>query len=184
MKKNLSSSWRLWYHLNPLNPKLEWLASSFSLLYHPWILHESHENIGDDYRLFKQLFIVKQILLVSLFENVWRTVWRICILILGCKGLTNRFHVASLCICSAIDHKWYQNAVRTKKKDMKSSRVCLWLSNQIWISSVIYCCTDNWQHGIYLVYIARKQNAVCSDSIYASVPQYIISKDQSNSAHN
>ena len=31
---------------------------------------------------------MKQILLVSLFENVWRTVWRICMLMLGCKGLT------------------------------------------------------------------------------------------------
>ena len=31
---------------------------------------------------------MKQILLVSLFENVWRTVWRICTLMLGCKGLT------------------------------------------------------------------------------------------------
>ena len=30
----------------------------------------------------KQLLIVKQILLVSLFGNVWRTVWRICILML------------------------------------------------------------------------------------------------------
>ena len=42
----------------------------------------------------KQLLIVKQILLVSLFGSVWRTVWRISILMLGCKGLTNRFHVA------------------------------------------------------------------------------------------
>ena len=182
MKKNLSSSWRLWYHLNPLNPKLEWLASSFSLLYHPWILHESHENTGDGCQLFKQLLTVKQILLVSLFENVWRTVWRICILILGCKGLTNRFHVAMHLFSNR--SQMISKCRKDKKKDMKSSRVSLWLSNKIWISSVIYCCTDNWQHGIYLVYIARKQNAVCSDSIYASVPQYIISKDQSNSAHN
>ena len=29
-----------------------------------------------------------QILLVSLFGNVWRTVWRICMLMLGCKGLS------------------------------------------------------------------------------------------------
>ena len=30
--------------------------------------------------------IIKQILLVSTFENVWRTVWRIWILMLGFKG--------------------------------------------------------------------------------------------------
>ena len=29
--------------------------------------------------------MVKQILLVSTMRNVWRTVWRICILMLGCK---------------------------------------------------------------------------------------------------
>ena len=32
---------------------------------------------------------MKQILPVSLFGNVWGTVWRICILMLGCKGFTN-----------------------------------------------------------------------------------------------
>ena len=31
--------------------------------------------------------IVRQILLVSTLKNVLRTVWRICILTLGCKGL-------------------------------------------------------------------------------------------------
>ena len=50
--------------------------------------HESYENREDDHQL-KQLLIVKQILLVSLFANVWRTVWRICILMLGCKGLSS-----------------------------------------------------------------------------------------------
>ena len=42
---------------------------------------------GDDHQL-KQLLIVKQILLVSLFGNVWGTVWRISTLMLGRKGLT------------------------------------------------------------------------------------------------
>ena len=64
----------------------EWLATNFSLQNCLWIKHESYENRGDGHRL-KQLLIVKQILLVSLFGNVWRTVWRICILILGSKGL-------------------------------------------------------------------------------------------------
>ena len=40
-----------------------------------------------------------QILLVSLFENVWRTVWRIYILMLGGKGL--------------IDHRRPNNIKRT-----------------------------------------------------------------------
>ena len=44
----------------------------------------------DDHQL-KQLLIVKQILLVSLFGNVQRTVWRICILMLVCKGLIRRW---------------------------------------------------------------------------------------------
>ena len=34
-----------------------------------------------------KLLIVKQILLVSTLGNVKRTVWRICILMLGFKGL-------------------------------------------------------------------------------------------------
>ena len=45
--------------------------------------------------------IVKQILLVSTLENVLRTVWRICILMLGCKGLTNRFHAVRLFSCGS-----------------------------------------------------------------------------------
>ena len=36
------------------------------------------------------LLIVRQILLVSTLKNVLRTVWRICILTLGCKGLKNQ----------------------------------------------------------------------------------------------
>ena len=58
----------------------------FPLLYHLWIKNESHENGGGDHQL-KQLLIVKQILLVSLIGNVWRTVWRKCILMFGCKML-------------------------------------------------------------------------------------------------
>ena len=34
----------------------------------------------------KKSLIGKQILLVSTVGNVWSTVWRICILMLGCKG--------------------------------------------------------------------------------------------------
>ena len=35
----------------------------------------------------KKVLIVKQILLLSTIGNVWRTMWRICKLILGFKGL-------------------------------------------------------------------------------------------------
>ena len=48
--------------------------------------HSGHENKINDHQL-KKLLIFKQILLVSTFGNVQRTVWRICILMLGCKGL-------------------------------------------------------------------------------------------------
>ena len=66
-----------WVEVNPLDPESDWHLIS---PYH--ITPESSMNRGDDH----QLLIVKQILPVSLFGNVWRTVWRICILMLGCKG--------------------------------------------------------------------------------------------------
>ena len=44
-----------------------------------------------------RLLIVEQILLVSTMGNVKRIVWRICILILGCKGLI-LFGVVSLSV--------------------------------------------------------------------------------------
>ena len=52
----------------PFNPQ-EWLASNFSLPYHPWIKHEGHESKGSDHQL-KKLLIVRQILLVSTLGNV------------------------------------------------------------------------------------------------------------------
>ena len=47
-------------------------------------------NKGNDHQL-KKLLTVKQILLVSTMGDVWRTVWRICIMMLGCKRLTVNF---------------------------------------------------------------------------------------------
>ena len=41
-----------------------------------------------------KLLIGKQILLLFSLGNVLRTVWRICILILGCKGLKTQLKVA------------------------------------------------------------------------------------------
>ena len=43
----------------------------------------------NDHQLNK-LLIVKQILLINNLKNVWRTVWRICILMSGCKGFIDR----------------------------------------------------------------------------------------------
>ena len=43
-------------------------------------------NKGNDHQQNK-LLVLKQILLVCTLGNVWRTVWGICILMLGCKGL-------------------------------------------------------------------------------------------------
>ena len=39
----------------------------------------------------KKRLIVKQILLFSTLENVWKRVWRICILMLGCEELKKMF---------------------------------------------------------------------------------------------
>ena len=64
---------------NLLTTKSDWSLNS---LYH--ITPES--NIGADHGL-KQLLIVEQILHVGVIGNVKRTVWRICIPMLGCRGL-------------------------------------------------------------------------------------------------
>ena len=50
-----------------------------------------HEEVIEsslaDHRL-KKLLIIGQILHVGILGNVYRTVWRICILMLGCKGFS------------------------------------------------------------------------------------------------
>ena len=68
---------------NPLMP--EWPASNFSFQFHQWIKHQGHKNRGND-NLQKNQLIVKQILLASTLGNVLRPVWRIWILMFGCKG--------------------------------------------------------------------------------------------------
>ena len=47
---NQLPGWQLltWENFSTCGP-LEWLASNFSLLYHPWIKNESHESRGDDH---------------------------------------------------------------------------------------------------------------------------------------
>ena len=60
------------------------------------------------------------------------------------------------CVCLVIDHKWYQNAVRTKKSGTRGdSRVYHWCSYHILTSSVIYYWRDARQHGMYLFYIIK-----------------------------
>ena len=65
--------------------KFKWLASNFSLQYHPWMTLQGHKNKGNDHQL-KKLLIAQQLLLVSTLGNVQRTVQRIYILMSGCKG--------------------------------------------------------------------------------------------------
>ena len=48
---------------------------------------KGHENNENESR-FKKLLIVKQILLVIATVNVERSVWRIWMLLIGCKGLS------------------------------------------------------------------------------------------------
>ena len=48
-----------------------------------------------------KLLILKKILLVCTLGNVWRTVWGICILMLGCKGLRDIPWFTTLKHCGA-----------------------------------------------------------------------------------
>ena len=97
-------------HNKPFSPQ-EWLASNFSLWYHLWIKHESHEKRGDDHQL-KQLLIVKQILLVSLFGNVWRKVRRICILMLGWRVNGLNSGVMVNCVVLSCISQWHPNNLK------------------------------------------------------------------------
>ena len=49
---------------------------------------EGQGNTGNDHLPEKHV-IVRGILLTSLIENLYKTVWRICIWVLGCKGLSS-----------------------------------------------------------------------------------------------
>ena len=76
---------------NELSISLSTLKSNF----------KGHEKIGNDHHL-RRLSIVKQILLVSSIRNVQRTVWKICILKLGFKGLRQTFALNVISACSVI----------------------------------------------------------------------------------
>ena len=68
--------------------------SNISLQYRSWIKHLGHENLGNEHRL-RKLWIVAQVLLIGIEGNVWRTVCKVCILMLGCKGLSQNVHKLS-----------------------------------------------------------------------------------------
>ena len=73
--------------LNLLTPKSnQHLISAYNMTSESYI----KVNKGNDHQL-KKLLTAKQILLVSIIGNVWRKVWRICIMMLGCKGLNVNF---------------------------------------------------------------------------------------------
>lgn len=55
---------------------------------------EFTENLGNEHRL-RKLWIVAQVLLIGIEGNVWRTVCKVCILMLGCKGLSQNAHKLS-----------------------------------------------------------------------------------------
>ena len=97
-------------HNKPFSPK-EWLASNFSLWYHLWIKHESHEKRWVDHQL-KQLLIIKQILLVSLFGNVWRKVRRMCILMLGWRVNGLNSGVMVNCVVLSCVSEWHPNNLK------------------------------------------------------------------------
>ena len=78
--------------VNPLAPKSDkHLISSYN------ITPESHSKVMKKKEVITsvRLLIVELILLVSTLGNVKRTVWRICISMLGCEGLSHGDSVAS-----------------------------------------------------------------------------------------
>ena len=95
-------------HSNPFNPK-EWLASTFSLQYHPWLkpqsfnshkwprlnfslwyqynIKQTSDENKEKYKLREYKLIQYQILQTNITRTVWQTVRRITNEILGVKGL-------------------------------------------------------------------------------------------------
>ena len=61
---------------------------TFSRLYEPWRINKSITK-------GKRLWSLTKFFSLILYVNVWRTGWRICVLILGLKGLKTRFLLAS-----------------------------------------------------------------------------------------
>lgn len=72
---------------NSLTPKSGWLPISPHIIT-PNISPLQCQNKGNDPQL-KMLLTGQQIFLVRSLGNVWKTVWRTCILTLRCKGVWN-----------------------------------------------------------------------------------------------
>ena len=94
----------------------EWLASNFSLQYHPWIKRQGLENKGNDHQL-KKLLIIELILLVSTSGTVQRTVLGIWILILECRGLNKRMYLglsktSQTLFYFMLEKRWNDSAIR------------------------------------------------------------------------
>ena len=71
--------------VNPLNPKSDqYLISLHSNTAEPFI---KNTRVKEMIAKLKKTLIVQQILLLSTKENVLRRVWRMWILIMGCKRL-------------------------------------------------------------------------------------------------
>ena len=135
--------------IHTLNPKtiFEWLAPNISLQYHPRITHWGHESKGNYYYL-KNLLIDTRILLVGILGDVRRTVWRMCILMLGCKGLNGKLIFFSyewqpcLCIASAITCRLqtkFLNNICTEQMSRQKIEIHIWLRTEIqWNSHLLY----------------------------------------------
>ena len=85
------------------------------------ITPESNTNIT---RIKKIITIQKSCWLLNKFSyssalgNVWRTVWRICILMLGCQGLRKEKNSESFpmnFIRSVLDSCWWNNVIVTMR---------------------------------------------------------------------
>ena len=63
--------------INPLAPKSDQHLFSPFRQYHCLIKQKGYENTGKDHQI-KDTLIVKQILLISVIQNVWRTIQRLC----------------------------------------------------------------------------------------------------------
>ena len=63
--------------------------------------YKGHKKNGNDHQLTRRSMVTKQILYVSVLRHVWRTVWRICMMMLGCTGLRNTTSPSQLSFISS-----------------------------------------------------------------------------------
>ena len=65
-------------------------------------MQQGHDN-KENYQQLKKLSIVTQTLHVSTLGNVWKTVWRIPLLMLGFKGFNNSYKSRKLSLQTFIE---------------------------------------------------------------------------------